>query len=576
MLITNPYSPITNHFPMRSFRLPLVLIVLGLLIVGYVVYQLLPRTATVQVPDAGGTYIEGVVGTPEYINPLLCDVNNNIADRDLCSLVFAGLTQFDENGEVVPNVAASWSIESSGITYTFKLRPDAKWEDDTPVTADDVVFTTNLLKAPDFPGRPDIGKLWQSVNVIKVDDLTVQFELKQPYTPFLDVTTIGLLPQHILSGTNSANLLNINFNLQPKGNGPWKLADSSQANNRIASIALEPNPAYFGPKPKIARLVFRYYTNSQALFDAFRSGDVDGMANLSPEDQKQAEARNDVQINIGKQASYVGLLVNLRKDSGALALTDSIVRQALMYALDRDAVVRTVLDGRGVVAHAPFLPDTWAYNPNVKKYGRDLARAKQLLASAGYELRAVAPTNEEVWQKDGEAISVKLLAPDSGNFPEVAEAIAQQWRELGVLVKVLPVRNLTRDFLNSRQFQVALVEIMLDGDPDPYPWWHISRVTQGQNFSGWENKEASEWLNQARTTADKAQRAALYQQFQNAFAEELPALLLYYPTYRYFTNARIGNVQISNIMFTSDRFRSLPSWTVNTRRVPVAEATAAQ
>ncbi|NJM40075.1 MAG: hypothetical protein HC853_04565 [Anaerolineae bacterium] len=167
-------------------------------------------------------------------------------------------------------------------------------------------------------------------------------------------------------------------------------------------------PAYFGPKPKINRLVFRYYTNSQALFDAFRSGDVDGMANLSSEDQTLAEARNDVQINIGKQASYVGLLVNLRKDSGALALTDAVVRQALMYALDRDAVVREVLDGRGVVAHAPFLPDTWAYNPAVKKYGRDLDRAKQLLASAGYELRAVAPTNEEVWQKDGEAISVKV------------------------------------------------------------------------------------------------------------------------------------------------------------------------
>ena len=562
---------------MRSFRLPLILIFFGLLVVGYVIYQLLPRTATVPVPDVGGTYIEGVVGTPEFINPLLCDAN--VADRDLCSLVFAGLTQFDENGEVVPNLAASWSISDgssagSGITYTFKLRADAKWEDNVPVTADDVIFTASLLKDPAFPGRPDLGRLWQAVNVIKVDDLTVQFELKQPYAPFLDVTTVGLLPQHILRGTPSSSLLNINFNLQPKGNGPWKVADTSQANARISSVALEPSLAYFGPKPKIARLVFRYYSSSQALFDAFRSGDVDGMANLSPEDQKQAEQRNDVQINIAKNASYVSLMVNLRKDSGALALTDKTVRQALMYALDRDAIVHGVLDGRGVVANTPFLPDTWAYNPATKKYGRDLDRAKQLLASAGYELRAVAPTNEEVWQKDGEAISVKLLAPDSGAYPQVAEAIAKQWRELGVLVKVLPVRNLTRDFLNSRQFQVALVEILLDGDPDPYPWWHISRVTQGQNYSGWENKDASEWLNQARTTTDKAKRAEFYRQFQDAFAEDLPALLLYYPTYRYFTAARVQNVQISNMLYLSDRFRSLPSWTVNTKRVPLAEAAA--
>lgn len=557
---------------MRSFRLPLILIVVGLVVVGFVIYQLLPRAATVLVPDVGGTYVEGVVGTPQYINPLLCDASS--ADRDLCSLVFSGLTRYDENGEIVPDSAATWSISDDGITYTFQLRPDAKWDDGTPVTADDVVFTTDLLKDPAFPGRPDLGRLWQSVTVNKVDDRTVQFGLRQPYAPFLDVTTIGLLPRHVLSGTTAANLGAINFNLAPKGNGPWRVVETSRANDRLASIALEPNVNYFGPKPKIARLVFRYYTSSQALFDAFRSGDVDGMANLSTENQKEAEARNDVQINIARQSSYVALLINQRQDSGALALTDKSVRQALMYALDREAIIRTVLEGRGVVADTPILPGSWAYNADVPKYGHDVERAKQLLTSAGYELRAVAPSNEQVWQKDGEAVAVTILAPDAGLYPQVAEAVAQQWRELGLLVKVLPVRNLTTAFLEPRQFQVALVEILLDGDPDPYPWWHSSRATQGQNYTGWENADASEWLNQARTTVNRGQRVDLYRQFQNAFADELPALVLYNPTYRYFTSTRVQNVQIANITYPSDRFRNLAEWTINTKRISISEATA--
>ena len=557
---------------MRSFRLPLILIVVGLFVVAFVIYQLLPRAATVLVPDAGGTYVEGVVGTPQYINPLLCEANS--ADRDLCSLVFAGLTRFDENGEIVPNAASTWSISDDGITYTFQLRPDARWEDGTPVTADDVVFTTDLLKDPAFPGRPDLGRLWQSVNVNKVDDLTVQFGLRQPYAPFLDVTTVGLLPRHVLSGTTAASLGSINFNLAPKGNGPWRVVETSRANDRISSIALEPNTSYFGPKPKIARMVFRYYTSSQALFDAFRSGDVDGMANLSVDNQKQAEARSDVQVNIARQSSYVAMLINQRKDTGALALTDKSVRQALMYALDREAVIRTVLEGRGVVADTPILPGNWAYNPDAPKYIHDVERAKQLLIGAGYELRAVAPSNEQVWQKDGEAVAVTMLAPDAGLYPQVAEAVAQQWRELGLLVKVLPVRNLTTAFLEPRQFQVALVEILLDGDPDPYPWWHSSRAMQGQNYTGWENADASEWLNQARTTVNRGQRIDLYKQFQTAFADDLPALVLYNPTYRYFTSTRVQNVQIANITYPSDRFRNLYEWTINTKRISLSEATA--
>lgn len=532
------------------------------------VYLLFPRGGNPSAPNTGGTFVEGVVGTPQFINPLLCEAD---ADRDLCSLIFAGLTRFDDNGEVVPDIASTWNISENGLTYTFKLRQDVKWEDGTPVTADDVIFTTQLLQDKDFPGRADIGALWRTVQAQKVDPYTVQFTLRQPFAPFIDITTVGLLPQHILTGTPAADLRGLPFNLQPHGNAAWRVADTSSVSNRVASVSLEPSPNYTGPRAKISRIVFRYYSNSQALLEAFRNGDVDSMANLSPSDQQKAEAMDDVTAYSARISRYVGLFINLRKDSTSIALTDKNVRQALMFALDRQRVISDALGGRGMVAAAPFAPDTWAFDPNGRQYAFDPDRAKQLLRNAGFELTAIAPSNVEVWQKDGEAIDFTLLTPDSGVYPAIADSIAKQWRAVGIQVTVQPVRNLAAVFATARplQFQMALVAVPLDGDPDPYAYWHQSRAANGQNYTGWDNKDASDLIEQARTTSDRAVRTDLYHRFQDIWTDDLPAIPLYYPTYRYYVSTRIKDVQLGPITFMSDRLRSLRNWTVSNGRAGI-------
>jgi peptide/nickel transport system substrate-binding protein len=557
---------------MRSIRLPLLLIILGVAAIAFIVYQLVPRT-TVTVPDTGGTYVEVVAGAPQYINPLLCQLHDE--DRDLCSLAFVGLTKFTETGEVIPDLATTWSISDDGITYTFKLRQDAKWEDGTPVSVEDVLFTTRLLQDPNYPGRPDIGALWQTIKVSKVDSDTVQFRLSQPLAPFLDFTTIGLLPQHVLSGTTVADLNKLPFNLQPIGNGPWRVVEVNTSGNRVSSIALEPSSNYFGPKPNLSRLIFRYYPNVQAVFDAYRAGDVDGLGNLSLADAKRAEGRDDLTIYTATKARYTAVFFNMRRDSGAIALADKAVRQALMFAIDRDAIVRDVLAGEATVADTPFIPGTWAYDPNVKHYPFDPNRAVQILRNAGYELATVAPSNVSVWQKNGEPIAFTLLTQDDATRRMVAEAIAKQWRDLGVQVSVQPVRNLVRDFLAPRQYQVALVENLVDGDPDPYPVWHRSQIAvPGQNYTGFDNKDASDWLEAARITTDRNQRYDLYRKFQELFAEELPALPLYYPTYQYAISSRVKRVQVPPLIYPSDRLRTIGSWYVNVKRVLASEATA--
>ncbi len=556
---------------MRTLRLSLLFIMLGIAGVAFLIYQFIASRDTVLVPAEGGTYIEGVVGAPKHINPLLCPLNE--ADRDLCSLVFSGLTRLNEFGEVVPDLAETWSIADNGLTYAFKLRQNARWEDGAPVTADDVLFTISLIKQSDFPGRRDISEMWRRVEVTKLDDYTVQFRLNQPYAPFMDYTTIGLLPKHILEGTSAANLDKLSFNQQPKGNGPWRVAELNTAGGRISSITLEPSSTYFGLRPKLGRFVLRYYPNTQSLLEAFRNGDVDGMADFSSTaEAAEASGLPNATTYSMPSARFVALMINLRKDSGALALTELPVRRALMLALDREAIIRDVLKGRGILANTPFIPGTWAHNADVKSYGRDLEQAKQLLRDAGYEVAVVAPSNVEVWQKGGEPIAFTLLTPEGGVYPQVAEAVARQWRELGVQVTVIPVRNIVRNFLATHQFQVALAETLLDGDPDPFPLWHQSQANTGQNFTGWENAEASQWLEQARAITDRAQRFELYRRFQEKFVEELPAIMLYHPAFDYIIASRVRNVQVAPIVYPSDRFRNLSEWMINTRRVLASEA----
>ena len=182
----------------RKIGLQVLLVGVGfLLTAGMLVYFASTYTTEFR-PAPGGTYVESVSGFPQSLNPLLSFYND--ADSDVTSLVYSGLTRLTMTGEVVPDLALGWEIEPGGITYTFHLNPRALWHDGMPVSADDVIFTVGLLQDPDYPGPPDIGALWQSVRVERVSDLVVRFVLAEPYAPFLDYTTFGLLPAHHLQG----------------------------------------------------------------------------------------------------------------------------------------------------------------------------------------------------------------------------------------------------------------------------------------------------------------------------------------------------------------------------------------
>jgi peptide/nickel transport system substrate-binding protein len=519
---------------------------------------------SVLVPDRGGTFREGVAGSAQYLNPLFCHYNE--VDQDICALVFNGLTRLDERGRVVPDLADGPPQTSpDGLTYTFHLRPNLQWQDGVPITADDVLFTVRLMQDPDFPGVPFLGELWRTVEAEKLDDLTVRFTLAQPFTPFLDYTTIGLLPRHLWDGVPPAQALQSHLNIYPVGSGPFRVTEVSADH-----VRLESNSRYHGPTPYLAAIEFRFYPDYPSLYEAFDRGEIDGISRILPQDLARAEARKDLQLFSAPLSGYVIVLFNLQNPNAPF-LQDKAVRQAMMYALDRQKLIDEEVTGQGIVAHSPLMPHSWAYNPEVKRYAQDIEKARRLLDEASY----LDSNGDGIREKEGRPLRLILLSDDEPMRQRLTRAISQAWREIGIeaVPQAVTFTGLISDFVFPRQFDAAILSWELTGDPDPYPLWHSTRAAnEGQNYGGWANQRADELMEQARSVVDVEKRKSFYHEFQSIFAEELPGLLLYHPVYVYGVSNKVHNVEIGPLNSAGDRWRTIAQWYIVTRRVTLPEA----
>ena len=526
----------------------------------------LPTVLPVTIPEAlGGSkeernvYIEGSAGVPQSINPLLAQYND--VDRDLCALIFEGLTAFDERGVIVPRLASSWDISPDGITYTFRLRQDVRWHDGAPFSADDVLFTINLMRDPDFQALDASGlfALWDSIKVEKLDDYTLRCVLAEPYTPFLDYTTIGILPAHLLSKIAPRQLPKAQFNAQPVGTGPFQVESVS-----AQQVTLKTNATYWGQRPKLDGVIFRFYPDGDSLFAAHQKGEIDGISLITPAMMPRLRADQRLNLYSGRLAKYTMILLNLAdKDLPFFGQVE--VRQALLYALDRQAIVNQAAAGQGLVAHSPFIPDTWAYDPKVVTYTQNLPRARQLLEQAGW----VDANGDGVREKDGKRLEFSLITSEDPTWTRVVQEVARQWAAVGVKAtpETVSFTRLVGEYLYPRRFEAILIAPEFAGDPDPYPFWHSTQATdKGQNWSGFSNRRADEIMEQARTTTDQVRRTELYYEFQRIFAQQVPAILLYYPIYNYAIDARVQGVQVAPMNQPSDRFRTIAQWYIQKGR----------
>jgi peptide/nickel transport system substrate-binding protein len=554
---------------MKKYRWQFLILFLTGLVVGLLLMMErrggLGEVTTPQ-PSQGGVYTEALIGNLQRLNPLLD--NNNSADRDIDSLIYSGLVKFDSRGIAQPDLAQSIGISQDGILYNIILKSDLTWQDGEQLSTRDVLFTIELIRNGKGFIKNDIRQLWKSVEVYVFDDTHMQLKLPEAFSPFMDYLTFGVLPQHLFEGMTIDEIAESPLNLQPVGSGPYQIKELIIEDSRVAGIRLEAFPEYSGEKPYLQELVFMYYPDAQSAYLAFEEGLVQGISEIPYDMVQEALQNEDLNVYTGRLPRLSLVLLNL-DDVGVEFFQDRDVRRALLMGIDRNRIITQFFDGQAIKAESVILPDTWAYNDQIPPVDYDPQAAVELLKNAGYVISGETST---VREKDGVKLAFVFSVPDDDLHIGIAQAIMEDWEKIGVEVKLeaVPPDVFIEEKLDPRAYQTALIDLNLSQtpDPDPYPFWDLGQAESGQNYSQWNNRLASDSIEQARVTVNLAERTRLYHNFQAIFAEELPALPLYYPVYNYGVSTQIKGVTMGPLFDTSDRLVTITKWFLTTSRVP--------
>ncbi|MEK9174873.1 MAG: ABC transporter substrate-binding protein [Patescibacteria group bacterium] len=517
----------------------------------------------VTAPDQGGRYSEGLVGEPRYLNPVLASANE--IDRDITTLVFAGLVKHNEKGEIVPDLAQSYEIKEGGKTYEFTLRPNLTWPDKKPFTAEDVVFTINLIK--DAKYQSPLRNNWQGVRAEKIGDHRLTLKLPVEYEPFLENATVGILPKHLWAGIQPQNFLLAQLNSKPVGLGAYQLVKiTKNAGGEMRSMEFSPNPRYY-ERANISRLTLRFYQNQESVLGAYKRREVDGFSLSSVLEKEEFKRSRGVEFYNLNLPRYFGVFFNQVKST---ILAENTVRQALTYATDKDTIVREILKGEAQVQTGPFPFGLLNVGePNIK-YSFDPDKAKNILEKSGWKINNEGIREKKLKNGKLTRLEFVLTTTDWPELTQVASALKNNWEAVGAKVNldVVPVSAVQNQIVRPRQYEALLFGEVLGLNPDPFSFWHSTqRKDPGLNLALYNNKRVDGLLESARQESDPVKRIKEYQEFQKIIMQDTPAVFLYSPNYLYAVSGKIKGVGVKAINTPSQRFENINKWHTDTKRV---------
>ena len=561
-------------------------------------------------PTVGGDYTEGLIGAPRYINPLLSQTND--VDADISRLIFSGLLRYDRELQLAPDLASHWEKTEDQKTYTFTLKENIKWHDGRPLTADDVVFTFQSLKDPDFKSPLLIS--FRGVEIEKVNDLTVKFILPEAYPSFLEVLTAGILPEHIWGEIPPINANLTEYNLKPIGSGPWKFKSLTKDQlGNIKSYTLTPASDYYGPKPYLEKIILKFYPNFETAISALKNNSVEGISFLPKELKNQLNGQKNLNYHSFYLPQYTAVFFNQKENE---ILKDKAVRKALALSIDKSKILSEALQLEGEIINGPILP-IFIEQPPDKKINFDSSQANSVLEEAGWkkispqeyeeliktqtaestDQASEEPENENnqdstatdqlnnednqqattetepllsfYRQKENNILAVTLTTVNQPENIKAAELIKDFWQTIGIKVdlQIVEGSKVSREIIKPRNYQILLFGIIVGSNPDPYPFWHSSQIQDpGLNLALFANREVDKLLEEAKKTDDPVKQQENYQRFQDILTSEMPAIFLHTPTYTHVVDQKIKGLNIDRIIVPADRFNNLEDWYVKTSR----------
>ncbi len=532
---------------------------------GFVLLWKVSEAYLVEVPIQGGTLVEGVVGNPRFINPVLA---LSEADKNLTSLIYSGLVRLTPGGEIENDLASSVEISENRLVYTVTIDEHARFHDGTPVTADDVIFTIQKISDP-LIKSPRRGN-WDGISVEKIDELTLTFTLKRPYTPFIYNLTGGILPKNIWKNVSDDEFSFSQFNTLPVGSGPYKVEKVERNEGGIPDYyQLSPFKGASGREPYIKNMVFRFFPSETTLIEAYNDGVIKSIGGISPENISKIDTRS-AQVIHSPLPRIFAVFFN---QSHSTLLQDKEVRQALELSAPKERIVEEALSGYATVIDGPIPAGIYPWSTGKKgeeDWEARLELARQGLTKAGWVLNLQTGALEKKSGNATMSLSFSISTGDAPELRQVAEELKSAWEKLGAKVEILVYEtgDLNQNVIRPRQFDALLFGEVVGRDTDVYPFWHSSqRNDPGLNIASYSNPRVDRFLEDARSARDAEVMERNYHSFSEEIAKDVPAVFLYTPNFVYVVPKSVKAVHLGPLAVSQDRFLGIREWYMETDRV---------
>ncbi|MDR3125944.1 MAG: ABC transporter substrate-binding protein [Candidatus Nomurabacteria bacterium] len=527
---------------------------IGLLLLALICQGILYRQSNeTTASSSGGAYAEGIIGEITSFNPLYAETND---EKALSSLVYSALLKTDQTNSLTGDLAERWTVSSDGLNYNVKIRTGALWHgSEQPVTADDVLFTVQLMRDP--LTQSSLYETWKNIEIAKIADDEVRFTLRTSLVSFPWALNFGILSKEELKNVNRDELREYLSDHIAAGSGPFVFRNISLSGSKNKILYFAPNPKYFDGAPQIEALHIETYSDSQALIKGFKGGEINLASGISLE-----SARENVGSNLYSTPVDGGIFAIFNTES---AITSSpTVRQALRAALDRDQIRQSVAVGDQApnALETPIAAGIFSQVDTLRQPVDNISEAERLLNADGWQYN-----NQLRRVKDLSPLKIKIVTVENSDYATAAAEIARQWNSVGVESEIVlaSAQDIQQNFIMQRNFDVLVYRLELGGDGDVYSYWHSTGAReQGLNLANYKSAAADVFLARARTQIDTTTRGNTYKDFVETWINDVPAIALYQANLYYLKTDPVHAWQGKSLTDKSMRFRDVNNFTVNT------------